>query len=207
MAIVGASDFTPQTSLTRLLFLLNSLVGMSVMSLTLTYLMQVYAALQRRNVLAMNLHFLSGSTGDAAELLARLGPRGEFSGGYTNLSERGVEMTQTKEAHHFYPVLFYFRFSDSCHAVSRTALLALDTVSLIKTALDEQKYGWLKEAGGVVQLWDASMMLVTALQDNFLPQGAPDQEAQPDAQTQDRWRARYRAAAAAAAAGGDRNQR
>lgn len=46
-----------------------------------------------------------------------------------------------------------------------------------------------------MQLWDASMMLVTALQDNFLPQGAPDQEAQPDAQTQDRWRARYRAAA------------
>src|SRR3954453_6458079 len=94
MAIVGASNFTPHTSPTRLLFLFNSLIGMSVMSLTLTYLMQVYTALQRRNVLAMNIHFLSGCTGDAAELLARLGPQGQFSGGYTNLAELGVEMTQ-----------------------------------------------------------------------------------------------------------------
>ena len=52
MAIVGASDFTPHTSPTRLRFLLNSLSGISVMSLTLTYVMQVYTALQRRNVLA-----------------------------------------------------------------------------------------------------------------------------------------------------------
>src|SRR4051794_2668583 len=93
-------------------------IGMLVMSLTLTYLMQVYTALQRRNVLAMNIHLLSGCTGDAAELLARLGPQGQFSGGYTNLSELGVEMTQAKEAHHFYPVLFYFRFSDPYHSVS-----------------------------------------------------------------------------------------
>jgi hypothetical protein len=192
MAIVGASDFTPHTSPTRLLFLFNSLIGMSVISLTLTYLMQVYTALQRRNVLAMNLHFLSGCTGDAAELLARLGPQGQFSGGYTNLSERGVEMTQAKESHHFYPVLFYFRFSDSYHSVSRSTLVALDTVSLIKSALDEQKYRWLKEAAAVAQLWEASMMLIIALQDTFLPHGAPDREAQPDQQTRDHWRARYR---------------
>ncbi|OYD84952.1 potassium channel family protein [Azospirillum brasilense] len=194
MAIVGASDFTPHTSPTRLLFLFNSLIGMSVMSLTLTYLMQVYTALQRRNVLAMNIHFLSGCTGDAAELLARLGPEGQFSGGYTNLSELGVEITQAKEAHHFYPVLFYFRFSDPHHSVSRSTLVALDTVSLIKSALDDQKYRWLKEAGAVAQLWEASMMLVISLENAFLPHGAPDREAQPDQQTRDRWRARYHAA-------------
>ena len=194
MAIVGTSDFTPHTSPTRLLFLFNSLIGMSVMSLTLTYLMQVYTALQRRNVLAMNIHFLSGCTGDAAELLARLGPQGQFSNGYTNLSELGVEMTQAKEAHHFYPVMFYFRFSDPYHSVSRSTLVALDTVSLIKSALDDQNYGWLKETGAVAQLWKASMMLVTTLENTFVPHAAPDQEAQPDQQTQDRWRARYRAA-------------
>lgn len=194
MAIVGASDFTPHTSLTRLLFLFNSLIGMSVMSLTLTYLMQVYTALQRRNVLAMNIHFLSGCTGDAAELLARLGPEGQFSGGFTNLSELGVAITQAKEAHHFYPVLFYFRFSDPYHSVSRSTLVVLDTVSLIKSALDDQKYRWLKEAGAVAQVWEASMLLVTSLENTFLPHGAPDREAQPDQQTRDRWRARYHAA-------------
>lgn len=194
MAIVGASDFTPHTSSTRLLFLVNSLIGTSVISLTLTYLMQVYTALQRRNVLAMNIHFLSACTGDAAELLARLGPQGQFSGGYTNLSELAVEMTQAKESHHFYPVLFYFRFSDPYHSVSRAALVALDAVSLIKSALDDQKCRWLKEAGAVAQLWEASIMPVTTLENTFLPHGAPDREAQPDQQARDGWRARYRAA-------------
>lgn len=129
MAIVAASDFTPHTSVTRLLFPFNSLIGMSVISLTLTYLMQVYTALQRRNVLAMNIHLLSRCTGDAAELLAHLGPEGQFNAGYTNLSELSVEMTQAKDAHHFYPVLFYFRFSDSHHSVSRSTLVAFDMVS------------------------------------------------------------------------------
>jgi hypothetical protein len=194
MAIVGASDFTPHTSPTRLLFLLNSLIGMSVISLTLTYVMQVYTALQRRNVMAMNIHFLSACTGDAAELLARLGPQGQFSGGYTNVSELGVEMTQAKEAHHFYPVLFYFRFSDSYHSVSRSTLVALDMVSLIKSALDDEEYRWLKETGAIARLWEASMMLVTTLENTFLPNGAPHRDAQPDQQSRDRWRARYRAA-------------
>ena len=194
MAIVGASDFTPHTSPTRLLFLLNSLIGMSVMSLTLTYVMQVYTALQRRNIMAMNIHFLSACTGDAAELLARLGPQGQFSGGYTNLSELGLEMTQAKEAHHFYPLLFYFRFSDSYHSVSRSTLVALDAVSLIKSALDDEKYRWLKETGAVARLWETSMMLVTTLEATFLPNGAPRGDAQPDEQTRDRWRARYGAA-------------
>lgn len=61
----------------------------------------------------MNIHFLSGCTGDAPELLAPLGPQGQFSGGYTNLSELAVEMTQAKEAHHFYPVLTHHRASNS----------------------------------------------------------------------------------------------
>jgi hypothetical protein len=101
-------------------------------------------------------------------------------------------MTQSKEAHHFYPVLFYFRFSDPYHSVSRSALVALDTVSLIKSALDDGKYGWLKKAGAITRLWEGSMMLITALEETFLPEGARNQGA--DEQTRDRWRARYDAA-------------
>jgi hypothetical protein len=88
IAIVGASDFTSHASPTRLLFLLNSLIGVSVMSLTLSYVMQVYTALQRRNVMAMNIHLLSACTGDAAELLARPGPQGQFLSSTTPCSSQ-----------------------------------------------------------------------------------------------------------------------
>ncbi|MDB5641550.1 MAG: conserved rane protein of unknown function [Hyphomicrobiales bacterium] len=194
MALVGASDFTPHTSATRLLFLVNSLIGTSVISLTLTYLMQVYTALQRRNVLAMNIHLLSGCSGDAADLLARLGPRGQFNGGYTHLAQLAAGMTEAKEAHHFYPVLFYFRFDDAHHSVSRSALVALDLASLVQCALNEKEFGWLKNAGAVAQLAEASMMLVTALERTFLPDGLPDPDPDLEQQAEDCWRARYRAA-------------
>lgn len=193
-AIVGASDFMPQTSATRLLYLLNSLVGLSIISLTLSYLVQVYTALQQRNVLGLKVYFLASGTGDAAELITGLGAGGDFSSGYTNLADLAVEMTNVAEAHHFYATLFYFRFHDVRYSVSRISLVALDTVTLIKSALDDERYGWLKETASVAQLWQVSMLLVKKLEATFLPGGVPEASEPPDAQAQERWRRRYAAA-------------
>jgi hypothetical protein len=194
MSIVGAADFTPQTSTARLFYLFTSLIGLSVTSLTLTYLMQVYSALHRRNTLGLKLHLLAAETGDAAELLCGLGPEGQFSGGYNNLAQVAMEMAQAKESHHFYPVLFYFRFQEPYYAVSRFTLMAFDTVTLIKSALDDKESAWLKESASVTQLWRGAMLLVTTLEETFLPDGLPDPPEAPDPPTEDRWRRRYFAA-------------
>jgi hypothetical protein len=78
---------------------------MSVMSLALTYVMQVYNALQERNTYGLALEQMSRGTGDAAVLIQGLGPRNEFSAGYSNLSQMGTT-SAVREAHDFYPVLF-----------------------------------------------------------------------------------------------------
>ena len=98
MSIVGGSNFSPQTGGFRLLYLFNSLVGMSVISLTLTYLMQVYTALFRRNATTFAIDLGTGETGDAAELIAGMAPEGQISGGYTNLSEISSQMVSVKES-------------------------------------------------------------------------------------------------------------
>ncbi len=54
MAIVGASDFKPATDAYRVVYLVTSLIGMSVTSLVLTYVMQVYGALRQRNALGFS---------------------------------------------------------------------------------------------------------------------------------------------------------
>lgn len=194
MSLVGASDFTPHTTRARLFYLFTSLVGASVLSLTLSYLVQVYAALQRRNALALKLHLATGETGDAARLVAAVGPRGVFSAGYTNLATLSAELADVKEAHHFYPLLFYFRFRDPLYAVSRFTLVALDAATLIKSGLDDGEQGWLKESSSVNGLWRSSMLLVTTLEATFLPGGVPDAQEPPDEPTRDRWRRRYAAA-------------
>jgi hypothetical protein len=141
---------------------------MSVVSLTLTYLMQIYSALQKRNPLGLRIYLLSAQREDAAELVARLGPQEQFQSGYSNLSELAGAVAEMKEAHHCYPVLFYFRFPMTYYSASSITAVGLDTVSLILTALDEREYGWLQASAAVAQLWAASRLAVTALAATFV---------------------------------------
>ena len=190
LAIVGASGFTPHGHVWELYFLFNSLVGASVISLTLTYLMQVYSALLRRNSFALTLHLLTGETDDAADLICGLGPHGDFTTGATTLADLSTEMAAMKETHHFYPVLFYFRFQETFYSASHMALVALDTVTLIKTALDQKRYAVLQASGSLRQLSNGALKLVLTLHRAFLTHDPPGR-APPDDPTRERWSRRY----------------
>jgi hypothetical protein len=165
ISILGGSEFTPKTAPFRLFFVFNSLVGLSTISLTLTYLMQVYSALRERNTLGLKFYLLSGETSDAAELLARLGSRGRFQPSSAIIAELAAEMTRIKESHHFYPVIFYFRFREPFYSISKTTELAFETCTLIKSGLSDEKYDWLKNGAAVLALERSTLMLVKLLED------------------------------------------
>ncbi len=125
LSIVGGGDYSPHTSATRFLFLVNSLIGASVLSLVLSYLVQVYSALRERNALALEVDLMTDETGDAAIMLARLIPRGDATDTASQLGNLARALAAVKEAHHFYPLLFYFRFSEPRYAVSRFGFILL----------------------------------------------------------------------------------
>jgi hypothetical protein len=154
--------------------------------------MQVYTALYRRNALAYHVYLASGETADAAELVAGIGAEGQFTAGYTILSDLATRVTGSKETHHFYPVLFYFRFDEPAYSVARLVLTLLDAVTLIKAGLDDDRYGWLKESAPVAEIWHACLILVTRLSETFLPEDRPDPNEKPDPATAERWRERFR---------------
>jgi hypothetical protein len=189
LSFVGASDFFPQDGFFRLFYLLASLLGISLASLIITYLMQLYENLKERNALGLKVNIMSGETGDAAEVIAHLGPHGQFENGYNNIVDWSAETATVKESHHFYPMLFFFRFREPYYSVSRTCLTSLDTVSLMKSALDNKEFAWLKESAAVEDLWRASMQELQTLSQDFLPN--EDLNTPPDPQTRERWRRRY----------------
>lgn len=194
VSIVGASDFTPITASFRLNFLFNSLVGLSITILTLTFMIQVYTALNRRNTLGLNIHLASAETGDAAELIAHLGPEGKFETGYLTLSTLAAEMAAAKESHQSYPVLVYFRFRQPLYSVSRFTLVSLDAATLIKSALSDREYRWLKNSGAVEQLWDGATMLLETISNTFFHDATRTSPHAPDDDTCELWRRRYFAA-------------
>src|SRR5688500_16571141 len=193
LSFVGSGDFKPQSAGFQALYLWNSLIGTSVMSLVLTYVMQIYNALRSRNTLGLAIETFSNDTGDAAELIAGLGPEGQFNSGYNNLSSLALNACAVKESHHFYPLLFYFRFTEPYYSVSKTATVLLDSVSLIKSGISDGDYRWLKESAAVAQCWRVATLLVGTLEEVFLP-GKPAQvPGRADAAARERWRTRYMA--------------
>jgi hypothetical protein len=167
LSIVGGGDYSPHTAGTRLLYLFNSLIGGAVLSLVLSYLVQVYSALRERNALGFAVELMTGGTGDPAELLARLAPDGDFSDTVSELGNLVRPLAQTKEAHHFYPLLFYFRFKEPFYSVSRLCFVLLDLTTLIDSAIGGEEQKKLARSAPVGALRRGSLMLLDTLDRNF----------------------------------------
>ncbi|MFL6352352.1 MAG: two pore domain potassium channel family protein [Bryobacteraceae bacterium] len=187
MSLVGSSNYSGETPAFRMVYLVNSLIGMSVMSLALTYVMQIYNALQKRNAFGLTLELMTRGTSDAAVLIGSLGPQGQFSAGYSNLATLADQMVFIRESHEFYPVLFYFRFPEARYSASRITLLALDSVSILRAALSDDSYSWLKNTASANQLWESSISLLKTLQHTFTPGNAPQELPQPNDRERERW--------------------
>lgn len=178
VSIVGSGGFEPSTDTFRWFYSLTSLAGTAVTSLVLTYLMQVYAALLRRNTVALEIDTWSGQTGDAVELLARLFPDGQTSAGYNVMVHWASAMSGVKEMHHFYPVLCYFRFTDARYSMARTAWVTLDAAALIRTALDARQLGWVRGSAALEQLeGSARLLLATLAEESHVPTDSVERSA------------------------------
>jgi Ion channel len=198
MTTAGTGEFSPQTAAYRLLMVADSALGLTVITLTLAYLVDVYATLQRRTVHALSLHHATAGTGDAARLLAGLGAGGSFEDARSQLDAMARELEDVYESHHFHSTLLFFQFRERYYGVPRVALLAMDTVTLIRSALDEGRHRDLRESQAVEQLWRAGMHLLEELSKIFVPREFRARQAEgagPDARAEARWRRRYARAA------------
>jgi hypothetical protein len=191
-ATLGASDYRPMIGPYKLLYTFLAVIGLATMTLMITYLLEIYSALQSRNTIAVSLHHATGDSGDAAEMIAGVGPQGRFQPGYTHLATVAHDTVHLSESHHFYPVLLYFRDRRPQYALARIALINLDAISLIKSALSDVRYDWLKESAAVSQIWSGTMQLLTELAWIFLPGGLPHFDGDPDEATRRGWARRYR---------------
>ena len=84
----------------------NSLIGGAVLLAGAELPRPGLFRLRERNTLALTVELMTGGTGDAAEMLARLAPEGDFSDATSELGNLVRPLAQTKEGHHFYPLFF-----------------------------------------------------------------------------------------------------
>lgn len=165
LSTLGTGDLIATAPATRLLMAAQAFIGFGILTLTLTYVMSIYSALQRRNRFALTLHHLTGDTGDAAELLARIGLSADDAAGRQQLATFASGLDELYESHHFYPILHYFFFRDSHYAMARILYVLSDLVSLLRAR--EEPLGSTAEA---TALWHSITHALERLAASFLPE-------------------------------------
>lgn len=192
---LGVGDLAATTAPYRLLSVLQAAVGFAFFSMAITYFLSVYSGLARRNAYAQGLHDLSGGTGDAAEILARLTGEGSQGALSDHLSGKAAVLREIHQSIRFYPVLRYFQYREAHYALPHILRVALDSVALLRTALDPGRYATHLRGAGIEELRRAATTLLRELA--AAPEGAvgsPD----PDASRRRYFEARERLAQAGA---------
>ena len=169
LTTLGLGDLVPQTPYLRMLTLAEAMLGFSIFTLTITYLLAVYSALTHRNIFALSLHHRTLQTGDAAELLARLGADGDLSNLRSDLTNISGSLLTLLESHHAYPVVHYFRFQETHYALARIGFLAMETMTLICSALHPDRYRSLIRSATVIELGNGGQHFLMELAKTFLP--------------------------------------
>ncbi len=131
LSTLGIGDVVPTANHTRLLTVLEAGLGFSFFTLTITYILSVYSALQRRNTLASILAHKTAGTGNAGILVADMVGAGARQGG-PDLSDLACRVADLLESHKFYSVLHYFHFLQKRYSLPRMILTLMDTATLLK---------------------------------------------------------------------------
>ena len=192
LTTVGNGDLGARNRFFKLLSVSQSLIGMSLITLTCTYLLEIYSALNRRNAFAVSLHNETASTGDAVEKVMALGPHGDFDGARADLQNIASRLVDLYETHHFFWIVTYFRFREPYYALSRILLVAMEIVTIIRSALSEQRYSALIHCGPVNEIWNSGSHLLAHFAEVYLPNPPSPAPPELDDGREELWRRRYR---------------
>jgi hypothetical protein len=165
---LGLGDLQPRTDLFRFLSVLESAIGFIYFTMTITYFLSVYTAIQNRNALALRLHHKTGGTADAAVYLAGMRRTRQVQEVSRELSQDAASLSELQESHHLYPILHYFRFKESRYALPRILAICLETASLARS-LGEADCAEFRDSAAPGQLWTSTLDLLSTLTHSFLP--------------------------------------
>lgn len=188
LTTLGVGNVAANTGAYRLLTITEAAFGAAFFGMAITYFLSVYSELTSRNAFAQGLHYLTGQTGNAAELLARLADGPDLTPAREHLASKAEFLRQIYQTHRFYPVLRHFYYREPYYALPRILLIALDTVTLLHSALDREHYARLLRSPVLDDLYQSAMSVARELSDSGRSEEAP--------QAEDAWRRHYQAAVA-----------
>lgn len=194
LTTVGYGDVVPRAAPLRFLALFEAASGLVVISLAITYMLTVYAALERKRAVAVSLYHQAGQGADVAGFIAHHFVEGRFYGLRDALRTVTRDLQGLLESHIDHPVIHYFHPVEVYKSTPRVLFLLLETCAVISAALDREENQDLRNYPEVRTLDAGVRHVLTQLVDSLdlerrqRPRRPTEQETR---ETNERWRRRY----------------
>ena len=137
---LGYGEIVPLHPITRLLAVLEGGLGLTTLSLSVTYLLSVYPLIARKIALAESLNLETGGRSDGVVLAERYVRNGRYEALAQRLSGINDELLKLGQAHGLYPVLYFVRPREVHHSFVRILAMVQGIVATLRYGLDRDAH-------------------------------------------------------------------
>ena len=137
---LGYGDIVPLHPLARLLALLEGGLGLTTLSLSVTYLLSVYPLIARKIGLSESLNLETGGRADGVVLAERYVLGGWYEALALRLSGVNDELLKLGQSHGLYPVLYFVRPREVHHSFVRVLVIVQGIVATFRYGLDREAH-------------------------------------------------------------------
>ena len=140
LTTVGYGDIAPLARSMRLVALSESASGVALISLSITYLIAVYQALERKRTVALSFYHQAEEGANVASFIAHHFVDGRFYGIIDVLRPAARDLHGLLESHVEHPIIHYFHPVQVYKSLPRILFLTLETSAVLRACLDAERY-------------------------------------------------------------------
>lgn len=137
---IGYGDVVPATGMMRIIALFEGFCGIAIVSLSITYLITVYGALERKRTLALNFYHQARQGADVAGFISSHFARGHFHSLTATLRASTRDLQELLESHLEHPIIHYFHQLEVYKGLPRALFVVLETVAILNAIVEEDEY-------------------------------------------------------------------
>jgi hypothetical protein len=137
---LGYGDIAPRSTPMRLLALSEALTGFGFISLAVTYLVSLTAALERKRAVALSFYHQARQGADVAGLLINHFVGGRFVGLESIFAGAARDLQGLLESHIEHPLIHYFHLTHVHKSLPRMLFLVLEACAVTRACLVDQAY-------------------------------------------------------------------
>jgi hypothetical protein len=195
---LGYGDISPRSTPMRLFALSEALTGFGFISLAVTYLVSLTAALERKRAVALSFYHQARHGADVAGLLINHFVGGRFIGLESIFASAARDLQGLLESHIEHPLIHYFHPTYVHKSLPRMLFLVLEACAVTRACLDSQAYEELSRHPELRALEETGRHVLSELatavevgRGTDISENEPGREGVPTVKEPARWRQRY----------------